>query len=202
MSENSKDSTFWSVNFSSACSIENGQFSVEELKAKIVELSAKADFLQTLLDSNPSPVFYKYTEGIYVGCNKAFEEFIGADREQIVGKTAFDIAPPDLAAKYHMMDVELFRTGKNLTYEWKLRRADGVELDVIFHKSPFIDSNGKVAGLVGVISDITKMKQIETDLRKKIHELEVFYEATLDREKRIIELKKEIESLKTQLGKK
>ncbi|MGZ7049011.1 MAG: PAS domain S-box protein, partial [Methanobacterium sp.] len=44
------------------------------------------DFQQTLIDTIPSPIFYKDTDGIYRGCNKAYEEFLGLKKEYIVGK--------------------------------------------------------------------------------------------------------------------
>ena len=43
-------------------------------------------FLQTLIDSMESPIFFKDRAGIYLGCNKAFESYLGKKKEEIVGK--------------------------------------------------------------------------------------------------------------------
>jgi len=48
--------------------------------------------LQNVINAIPTPVFYKDTDGIYLGCNVAFEEFIGLSREQIVGKSVYDVS--------------------------------------------------------------------------------------------------------------
>ena len=45
-------------------------------------------------------------------------------------------------------------------------------------------------------------KRAEEDLRKRLEELEIFYDATIGREGRIIELKQDVDKLLEQLGKK
>jgi len=49
------------------------------------ELAEQVHFLQTLIDTIPSPVFYKDQEGKYLGCNKAYEEYSGISRSAIRG---------------------------------------------------------------------------------------------------------------------
>ena len=55
------------------------------------------NFQQTLIDTIPSPIFYKDTEGRYLGCNSSFESFIGMRKADIVGRSVYEIAPGDLA---------------------------------------------------------------------------------------------------------
>ena len=50
--------------------------------------------------------------------------------------------------------------------------------------------------------EIDERKRAEEESRKRLHELEIFYKATLGRENRIIELKQEINKLLEKLGKK
>ena len=59
---------------------------ITEFKKISDKLKEQYDFLQVLMDAIPAPVFYKDKEGVYLGCNKAFEEYIGISREAIVGK--------------------------------------------------------------------------------------------------------------------
>jgi PAS domain-containing protein len=69
-------------------------------KSKSDELEAlneQIEFLQTLIDNLPQPVFYKDAQGRYLGCNKAFEAFTGNPREQLIGKTVFQVAGPERA---------------------------------------------------------------------------------------------------------
>lgn len=147
-----------------------------EVRQTIAELGASEEkqkkteeqlqFLQTLLDTIPSPVFYKDTEGKYTGCNKAFENFIGLPAEQIIGKTVYDMGPKEIADKYYEKDRELFENLGTQCYEWRVKRRDGELREVIFDKATITDVNGKVEGLIGVISDITELKRTEEELRK------------------------------------
>lgn len=130
-------------------------------------------FLQTLIDTIPSPIFYKDKRRTYLGCNTAFERRLGLDREDIVGKSTSDLFPQDLAARYEQHDAELFANPGEKTYEAGLTYPDGERHDVIITKGIFTDSEGDVAGLVGVIVDISERKRAEEALRRAHDELEV-----------------------------
>ena len=129
-------------------------------------------FLQQLLDSIPPPVFYKDIQGVYLGCNKAYLEFMGLAKDQIVEKTVFDLAPKDLAELYLKADTELFNNPGVQVYETSVSHADGSRHDVIFNKATYVGSDGNIAGLVGVILDITERKRVERILLRQNEALE------------------------------
>lgn len=128
-------------------------------------------FIRTLLDAIPSPIFYKDTDGKYLGCNKAFEEFTERTNHQIVGKTVHDVFPPELADEYQRRDQELFDNPGVQVYEFAISRADGTKRDVVFYKSTFTDSSGAVAGLVGVVLDITDRRRAEEEREHYLNQL-------------------------------
>ncbi|MFH1594826.1 MAG: HD domain-containing phosphohydrolase, partial [Pseudomonadota bacterium] len=119
---------------------------------------------ETLLDTIPSPVYYKDAAGRYLGCNRAFEEFWGKRREEVIGKDVYEMGPKEIADKYAEMDQELFEGPGSQMYEWQVQAADGSKKEVIFHKASFLDAGGKVGGLIGVILDITERKRAEESL--------------------------------------
>ncbi|KJR41883.1 PAS/PAC sensor signal transduction histidine kinase [Candidatus Magnetoovum chiemensis] len=127
-------------------------------------LKAQLNFLQVLIDAIPNPVFYKDVEGRYLGCNKAFEQALGLNKEYVKGKTVYDISPKQLADIYHAKDMELLRTRTLQIYETKVKYADGSEHDIIFNKAIFSDADNNIAGLVGIMLDITRRKHIEAQL--------------------------------------
>jgi PAS domain S-box-containing protein len=121
--------------------------------------------LNLLMQSLPVPVFYKDNQGRYTGFNQAFEAFFGAKKEDITGKSVFDINPPELAAIYHKQDLVLFEKATIQVYESQVKNARGQLRDVIFHKGSIRDLSGNITGLIGVVLDITERKQAERDLK-------------------------------------
>ena len=141
---------------------------LKEAEKRLKEQNA---FLQTLIDSLPLPVFFKDIEGKYIGCNRTFEDYIGQPREEITGKTVYELWPQISAAIYKEKDDELFEDPGEQTYETQIKHADGTWRDVIFHKATFRDAGGQVGGLVGSFTDITVRKRYERELRQKEREL-------------------------------
>ena len=184
---------------------------VSEMESKVADrrrkrklLQDQIQFLQTLIDTIPNPIFYKNRKGFYLGCNKSFASRLGLDGNEIVGKSASDLFPKGLAAKYDQHDAELFAQPGEKTYEGRLVYPDGQEHDVIITKGIFTDSDGNVAGLVGVILDISERKRAEDALKKAHDELERRVEqrtaslalANRDLEKEIAERSRIAEELK------
>ncbi len=130
------------------------------------ELADKLQFIGGLLETIPNPVFYKDAQGRYLGCNKAFEDFLGQKREAIVGRSVFEISPPELAARYHAADQSLFDNPGTQVYEAQVKSADGAHRDVIFYKATFDRADGRLGGLLGVILDITERKHMEAQIRR------------------------------------
>jgi len=131
-------------------------------------LQQQFDFLQQLIDAIPAPIFFKDREGKFGGCNKAYEEFKGLRREEILGKTVFDISTGDLARIPHQKDQELLEHPGTQRYEAQSTAADGRTRTVMVHKATYTDACGGIAGLVGVILDITERRQAEEDMRARL----------------------------------
>lgn len=128
------------------------------------ELFERSHFLQILIDTIPSPVFYKNTRRVYIGCNRAFEEFLGLKREDIIGKTARDTSPPELAQTYEKIDRILLETPGVRAYEAKVRDAGGAVHTVIMNKATFLNMDGSIGGIAGIMTDITVRNEIERAL--------------------------------------
>lgn len=129
-------------------------------------------FIHSLLETIPNPVFYKDSKGSYLGCNQAFERFVGQSRGEIIGKSVYDMASRDIAEKYDLKDQELLQNPGDQSYEWKVQSSDGHEKDVIFNKAAFFDEKGNVGGIIGVITDITQRKKIEEEREALIGKLQ------------------------------
>jgi PAS domain S-box-containing protein len=130
------------------------------------------NFLNSLLEAIPVPVFYKDRDGRYLGCNDAFIASIGRRREEVIGRSVYDLAPADIARRYAEKDAELFAAPGRQIYDWVVYKGDGSVRNVVFNKATFVDREGDVAGLIGVILDVTELKEAQTRLEELNRELE------------------------------
>jgi PAS domain S-box-containing protein len=121
---------------------------------------------QWIIDALPVPVFYRDVHGVYQTCNTAHEKFTGINRQDLTGKTAFEIQPKELARAYTQRDKELLELPGDQIYEAKIRSSDGVMRNVIFQKSLIKDEADVVIGIVGSIFDITERKHAEQKLER------------------------------------
>ncbi|HEX4762786.1 MAG TPA: EAL domain-containing protein [Usitatibacter sp.] len=136
------------------------------------DLRTQLSFTQQLIEAIPNPVFFKDNAGRYLGCNRAFEDYIGVQRDNLIGRTIFDIAPADMAERSQVFDKALLDQPGTQVYESAIADArDGTRRDVLFNKATFFDPAGAVAGLVGVIVDITQRKQLEAATRSSAERL-------------------------------
>jgi PAS domain S-box-containing protein len=149
------------------------QLSFTNLKIRktMDELYNVMNFQNALMDAVPSPIFYKNKDLVYLGGNKAFERATGQQPSDYIGKTVFDISPKALADAYHQADVELLETKTPQVYDFQIETPTGEKRDVIFNKAVFNDLTGEAAGIIGVIQDITEMKQAEKYLQKVNEEI-------------------------------
>jgi PAS domain S-box-containing protein len=138
----------------------------DALKEREEKITEHDRFLQRVMETIPNPIFYKDKNGIYTGCNTAFERYIGLSRDKLVGKSVYDIAPKDLADIYYAQDRKLLDNPGTQIYESTVKYADSSIHDVIFNKASFTDLMGNIEGLVGVIIDITERKKVEIALQE------------------------------------
>ena len=127
-------------------------------------LQDQLTFLENLMETIPSPTFYKDAAFRYVGCNRAFLDYIGLSRKQLIGRSTFDIFEEGQAEIYNRADLDLWNSGGTQIYETKIRYADGTDRDVIFHKKVFEDAGGVRAGIICTFFDISERKEWEKAL--------------------------------------
>ncbi|MBU1168695.1 MAG: diguanylate cyclase [Proteobacteria bacterium] len=145
---------------------------VSEKTLKFKEVN---DQLNIILNTMPSPVFFKNTQGIYLECNKAFANLIlGLSPEEVLGLSIHDLEekiPGDLAGIYQKKDMELFEKPGIQTYEAQVLCADGVRRDFLFNKATIKNEQGMATGLVGIMVDISKRREAEKEREDLIEEL-------------------------------
>jgi PAS domain S-box-containing protein len=134
--------------------------------ARTASLQQQLSFLQQLIDTIPAPVYYKNAKGEYLGCNNAFEAYTGIGKREIVRKTDAALFSSDMAVLSTEKDSQLVSRRGIQVYQAKFPHADHHYRDVIFKKATFCDTDGGIAGFIGVMIDITDRIHAEEALRE------------------------------------
>ncbi|MBI5585227.1 MAG: PAS domain S-box protein, partial [Deltaproteobacteria bacterium] len=138
---------------------------ITEHKQAEERVKKQKELQDAVLEAIPAPVYYKDNQGKYLDCNRAFLDFLGLPKDQVLGKAVFEVVLPEVAATFYRADQNLFREGGAQVYETRIPFADGRVHDVVFHKAIFSDQDGSAAGIVGVIIDVTERRRAEEALR-------------------------------------
>ncbi|MEP7289330.1 MAG: response regulator [Chloroflexota bacterium] len=128
--------------------------------------------LRTLIDNLPDYIFIKDTEGRFLVSNLAHARSVQTTVDKLVGKTAFDFFPPELATQFHADDLTVMQTGvPAINLERDTVDDSGNPKKVLTTKVPLYDGSGTINGLVGISRDITERKRAEEQLQKLTNEL-------------------------------
>src|SRR5690349_23006339 len=68
--------------------------------------------LQSVADNSAAVIFVKDLEGRFLLINRRFEELFGVSRDDVAGKTDFDLFPVDHAAAFRAFDRRVLAAGK------------------------------------------------------------------------------------------
>lgn len=147
----------------SARLIESNRKQLEEKNVEI-EASGRRN-LQEIMDHSPAIIYVKDIEGRYTFINQKFEILFNIKREDITGKTDFDIFHKDIAKIFSDNDKSVLKSGHALEIEEVAPMDDGLH-NYISIKFPLFNTNGDIYAVCGISTDITDYKQQEDKLRR------------------------------------
>lgn len=129
---------------------------VEEELKKIEQQREEYQFrLQSILDNTPLIVFIKDLEGKYLLANKSYRDAFQLTKEQIIGKTDFDLVSEENARRYREIDEYVIREQKNTEVEETIQLG-GEMTNLLIVKFPLFDKDNNIYGIGGIASDITE----------------------------------------------
>ena len=147
---------------------------IDEMKKKIAKLEVSEDMhrwteakLQResyekdiLLNNAPTMIYWLDIEGKFIIVNKCFADLFNKLPEDIVGKYLFDLYPESMADKIYADNVEIIESGiAKYSIEESFRTRNGEVKCFRSDKIPYKDTDGKIIGIIGVLSDITEQAE-------------------------------------------
>jgi diguanylate cyclase (GGDEF)-like protein/PAS domain S-box-containing protein len=125
------------------------------------------EFYAKIIRTLPCPIWLKNTDGVYLACNRCFEEFFGASEQEILGKTDYDFVNSGLADLFSEHDKEVILKGSpSIHEEWITFASDGHSELLEVNRVPMHDNNGNLIGVLGIGHNVTTRKESEEKLQK------------------------------------
>ena len=130
-------------------------------------LAEERKLLAAIIDNIPVNIFIKDLQSRKVLVNRQEMQYMGVDNEaDIIGKTDYELYPPESAAISVEEDKTVFSTGEAiLDKETFNKKFDGKEHCFLTSKIPLKNSDGDITGLLGISYDITERKSNEKKLK-------------------------------------
>jgi PAS domain S-box-containing protein len=123
-------------------------------------LRASEQRLQDILDNTTAVVFVKDLELRYILVNREYERRHQVQRDQIRGKSDFDILPQDVAKTVRANDRHVIEAGSPIQFEEAVPMAEG-ERQYVVVKFLLRDQTGEPYAVCGIATDITESKRAE-----------------------------------------
>ncbi|RFO97166.1 hypothetical protein DIC66_08460 [Rhodoferax lacus] len=128
----------------------------------------KSAVIRSLSEAIQDIVFFKNPNGEYLFANHAFERLYGYTLEQIMGKSDYEFLVKDEADYFAGRDKDAMEAGEPTRSEaWQVNELTGAQECYETIKTPVFSEDGQLIGLVGVVKNVTKIKQAEEVLRSQ-----------------------------------
>lgn len=146
----------------------------DESEARPVLEPTSGELLRAIVDHIGHPVFVKDREFRFVLVNPALAALVGRSIEEIVGRTDYDFFPTHQADFFRRVDRDVYERGESIEIEEESLTDQGGEVHILRTvKEPVRDPRtGEITHVVGIVSDVTKIKRAEQTLRDANESLE------------------------------
>jgi PAS domain S-box-containing protein len=160
-----------------------------------------------IVESSDDAIIAKTLDGIIRSWNTGAQRLFGYSPEEVIGKPVTLLIPPELLDEEQQILATLRRGERIDHYETTRLTKDRRRVQISLTVSPLRNAAGAIIGASKIARDITDRKRAETllreahtDLQSRIAELTRFNAAAVDRESRILALKREVNQLRARLG--
>lgn len=151
---------------------------ISERKQAGRALEQSEHLLQSFINNFPDGVWAKDREGRFVLANRYIVDEIAGT--EVIGKTVYDTMPKENADFVWASEKRLLENGQSIAVEEDVPHADGKIYQKLTTKFPIYDTEGNIAGVGGILFDLTDRKKAEEALRENEDRFRRFTEATAE----------------------
>lgn len=135
------------------------------MNSNLDEIIKKDEYL--VENETLNAVFYKDLYGRYIYCNREFCKCLGLVPNQIIGKNDKEIY--ELIKPFNILEIkdnEVISCKKKLVYQRDICLDNNKIINLEITKTPMVDSQNKVCGIVGVVREIGSQKSVDEEIEK------------------------------------
>jgi PAS domain S-box-containing protein len=193
-----------SLSVSPICDSDGAIIGASTIGRDVTSQSRAREAARSMIESSLDSLVSISPAGKITDANAATVRLTGVPREELIG-TSFSsyFTDPRKAERIYQL---VFSEGMAMDYPLTMHRRDGTATEVLYNASVYRDGEGKVLGVFAAARDVTKQVQAQravaeeqSNALERLAELERFQRLTVGRELKMIELKKEVESLRSLL---
>lgn len=131
------------------------------------ELTESRNFLDNIINTVAAPIFVKDQKNRLINFNDKFANLVGRTRKQLLGQKDAYLGTSSELRRFAKIDREIFMTGGTFENETHLKIGDK-RYHVLMVRTRYVNANGEKF-LIGSITDITHLKNAESEI-KRLHE--------------------------------
>ena len=144
---------------------------ITEMKKVEQELKTQRDFATQIINVMGQGLTVSNAEGDFEFVNPAYASLFGYTSGDLIGRKPIEVTHSE-DRKDLQAQLEKRRQGITSTYASRLLRKDGSIAPVLITGVPRRDTDDNFAGTIAVITDLSRQKQIEDELRQIKRSLE------------------------------
>ena len=139
---------------------------VTEKKRSEEALRDSEERIRGIIENSPDSIVLKDRMGRFQLANRNFLARYGLTEAQVLGKTAYDFHPKEIADLHAVQDRQVVESGSVIRDNITVSFADGREHDLVVTRFPIIDNQGRVLGIGSISADVTEQKKAQQALHE------------------------------------
>jgi len=131
--------------------------------------------LKRIIDSVPAMIYYRDLNGRYAQVNEAFARFLGLPSHEIVGRSFEEVCPgmtPVELERHLREDRQVVQTGEPIRGAQVQTGEPPHVRWLSYDKVPYWSSDGHIVGIIGVVQDVTELKQSQIAMERSLRDKE------------------------------